>query len=67
MNTIGAAKFREQCLTLLDRLEPEGIIVTKRGKPIARVIPYSDDAPSLIGSLRHKMKISGNIFTTGAE
>jgi hypothetical protein len=29
MTTIGAAKFKEQCLSLLERLTPEGLIITK--------------------------------------
>ena len=40
MNEIGAAKFKEQCLALLDQLDADGLIVTKHGKPVARVIPY---------------------------
>ena len=36
MKTIEAAKFKEQCLTLLDRLDAEGLIVAKHGKPVAR-------------------------------
>ena len=62
---IGAAKFKEQCLALLDQLNPEGLVVTKRGKPIARVIPYDHQCADLIGSLRHKVKVQGDIFATG--
>ncbi|MFQ5381801.1 MAG: type II toxin-antitoxin system Phd/YefM family antitoxin, partial [Dehalococcoidia bacterium] len=40
MNTIGAAKFKEQCLAILDQVGPEGIVITKRGKPVARLLPY---------------------------
>ena len=38
MNEIGAAKFKEQCLALLDQLDADGLIITKHGKPVARVI-----------------------------
>ena len=65
MQTIGAAKFKEQCLALLDRLDAEGLIVTKHGKPVARVVPYNQDCADLIGSLKHKIEIRGDIFTTG--
>lgn len=65
MKTIGAAKFKEQCLALLDRLDAEGLIVTKHGKPVARVVPYDQQWADLIGSLQHKIKIQGDIFTTG--
>ena len=40
MKEIGAAKFKEQCLALLDQLDADGLIITKHGKPVARVIPY---------------------------
>ena len=65
MKTIGATKFKEQCLAILDHLEPDGLIVTKRGKPVARVVPYSDDESDLIGSLREKITVRGDVFTTG--
>ena len=65
MKRIGAAKFREQCLALLDQLDADGLIVTKYGKPVARVLPYDTQGADLIGSLRHKVKIRGDVFTTG--
>ena len=40
METISAAKFKEQCLALMDSVGPEGIIITKRGKPVARLMPF---------------------------
>ena len=67
MKKIGATKFKEQCLALLDSLEPEGLIVTKRGKPVARVIPYNNQDAELIGSLRDKIVVKGDIFTTGVR
>ena len=65
MNTIAAEQFKEQCLALLDRLDAEGLIVTKHGKPIARVVPYGQDCADLIGSLKHKIEIRGEILATG--
>ena len=65
MKSIGAAKFKEQCLALLDRLDADGLVVTKHGKPVARVVPYDNEGAELIGSLRHKMRIKGDVFATG--
>lgn len=65
MKSIGAAKFKEQCLALLDHLDTEGLIVTKHGRPVARVLPFDSQGGELIGSLRHKIKVRGNILTTG--
>ncbi len=63
--TIGAARFKEQCLALLDRLGPDGLVITKRGKPVARVLPFHQDSASLVGSLRDKIEIRGDIMSTG--
>lgn len=67
MVEISASKFKEQCLSLLDHLEPEGILVTKHGKPVARVIPAESDCSSLIGSLKGKIQISGDVLSTGVK
>jgi prevent-host-death family protein len=67
MQTIGAAKFKEQCLALLDQLGRDGHVVTKHGRPAARVLPYERRFQSVIGSLRHKIEIRGNIVSTGGR
>ena len=65
MKEIGAAKFKEQCLALLDELDADGLVITKCGKPIARVVPYDSQGAELIGSLRHKIEVRGDLLTTG--
>ena len=63
--TIGAAQFKEQCLAILDEVGPEGIIVTKHGKPVAKLIPIEADSAELIGSLEGEIEIKGDILSTG--
>ena len=67
MKTIGAAKFKEQCLSLLDRLDAEGLVVTKHGKPVARVVPYDRQWADMIGSLGNKIEVRGDILSTGVR
>ncbi len=67
MKTIDAAEFKEQCLELLDDLDQEGLVVSRRGKPVARLIPFEHQHAELIGSLRHKVKIRGDILSTGFD
>ena len=67
MKTMGAAKFKEQCLALLDRLDAEGLIITKHGKPVARVVPYEREFSEVIGSLRGKIEVRGDIVSTGVR
>ena len=63
--TLGAAKFKERCLALLDNLDPEGLVITKHGRPVARVIPFERQSAELIGSLKGKLEVLGNVFHTG--
>ena len=65
MKTIGAAQFKEKCLALLDEVGPEGIVITKHGKPVAKLIPIEVESASLIGSLREKIAIKGDLLSTG--
>ncbi len=52
---IKASTFKERCLALLDQVARTGvpIIVTKRGRPVAKVVPIDDpqQAP-IVGSVR---------------
>lgn len=65
MLVISASKFKEQCLSLLDHLEPQGLIVTKHGKPIARLLPIESSPASLISSMKGMVKVAGDVFSTG--
>lgn len=67
MKQIGAAQFKQQCLAILDRLSPDGVVITKHGRPIAKVIPIKADSAALIGSLKGKLKVKGNILSTGVR
>lgn len=52
---VPAGRFKAECLALLDDVATTGrsIVVTKRGHPVAEVVPVS--APkSLVGSVRRQ-------------
>jgi prevent-host-death family protein len=63
---IGVGNFKAKCLGLMTLVHEQGneIVITKRGKPIARVIPYSENIPSLSGYLKGSVKIKGDIVRT---
>jgi prevent-host-death family protein len=68
MQRMNATKFKEQCLNVLDHLNPEGLIITKHGKPVARLIPADSVCRELIGSMKDKIRIhGGSILSTGIE
>jgi antitoxin (DNA-binding transcriptional repressor) of toxin-antitoxin stability system len=67
MKRVAAAKFKEQCLSLLDHLDPEGLLITKHGKPVARVLPAERASGDLIGALRGRLRVRGDIQSTGLK
>ena len=67
MKQIAAAKFKAQCLSLLDEVDGEGVVITKRGKPVAKLIPIASESASLIGALQGKVEIKADILSTGLD
>jgi hypothetical protein len=65
MQNLNAPEFRRQCLALLDHLPPEGVLITRREKPIARVMLVCDNNADLIGKLAGKFEVRGDILSTG--
>jgi antitoxin (DNA-binding transcriptional repressor) of toxin-antitoxin stability system len=41
MEDLPITEFRRQCLSLLEHLPPEGLLITKHGKPVAKVTPVA--------------------------
>lgn len=65
MAEIAAGEFKARCLRLLDQVADEGIelIVTKRGRPVAMVVPV-DQPRSLQGSATVLVERDENWFST---
>lgn len=65
--TIPASKFKARCLALLDEIEAthQPIVVTKRGRPVARIVPIEGaESPSLLGSVVEQHDLLGPIDDT---
>ena len=67
VKTISATEFKAKCLQIFDHLGADGIIVEKRGKPIAKVTPIRDDDFEVIGCMKDSLKIYGDIMSTGIK
>ena len=65
MKNLNVSEFRRQCLALLNQLPPEGILITRRGHPIARLTPVREGNADLIGRLAGRFEIRGDILSTG--
>jgi len=69
MARMAAGKFKDQCLKVLDQVAASRtpITITKRGKPVATLVPYfprHHGADSLQGSI---LKERGDPFGTGEK
>jgi prevent-host-death family protein len=61
--TVGASEFKAKCLAILDDVAERGarIVITKRGHPVATVIPVRDAARTLRGTWKGKVRIKGDL------
>lgn len=66
--TVDLSDFLARGLEILDKLGKLGVIITKEGRPVARVTPLAmvDNEP-LIGSMKGQISINGDIFSTGLK
>ena len=65
MKRMNVSDFRQQCLVLLEDVPAEGILITKRGRPVARLLPLCENDWDLIGLLAGRLKVKGDVFSTG--
>jgi prevent-host-death family protein len=63
MKTISAAEFKARCLTLMDDVSStrETIMITKRGKPVAKLVPAGKAQREFIGRLKGVIEIVGEL------
>jgi prevent-host-death family protein len=61
---IPAGEFKAKCLQVLDEVQRlrMPIVITKRGKPVAKLVPLDDQRESFIGSMKGTMEIIGDII-----
>jgi prevent-host-death family protein len=62
---IKASEFKAKCLALLDEVAHTGdrLVITKKGKPVAEVVPHKPLKKNLIGALRGRGEIVGDIIS----
>ena len=60
---VDAAAFKANCLRLMDEVarQRRPIIVTKRGKPVAKLVPVDQEPMDLFGYMAGTARICGDI------
>jgi prevent-host-death family protein len=61
--TIKASEFKAKCLKLMDEVAENGgeIVITKHGRPTARLVAYREKPQTLFGIDRGKLEILGDV------
>jgi prevent-host-death family protein len=63
---VSAAEFKANCLRLMDEVAQQRrpIIITKRGRPVAKLVPVEEQGPiDLFGRMAGTIKICGDIIS----
>jgi prevent-host-death family protein len=63
MKQMRASAFKAQCLKVMNDIQATGepVIVTKRGKPVVKVIPIKPANDDIFGFMADKFDIVGDI------
>jgi prevent-host-death family protein len=63
--TVRASEFKAKCLALMDEVQRTGqsVVITKRGEPVADLVPHRSAKPGARGILKDRLVIIGDIMS----
>ena len=63
MRTMAAGKFKATCLAVMDEVQAkrEPVMITKNGKPVAKMVPMETETDPIFGFYKGKIEILGDI------
>jgi prevent-host-death family protein len=65
MKTIPAGKFKVHCLAIMDEVaaKRQAVVITKRGKPVAKLVPVDKSKDEIFGFLKGKGNVIGDVVS----
>ncbi|HEY6265810.1 MAG TPA: type II toxin-antitoxin system Phd/YefM family antitoxin [Candidatus Acidoferrum sp.] len=65
MKTMAAGAFKANCLAVMDEVQTKRltVVITKRGKPVAKLVPVEPQVDDIFGFLRGKGTITGDVVS----
>jgi len=65
MKTIPAGTFKTKCLAIMDEVQAkrEPVVVTKHGRPVAKLVPVDSDADEIFGFFSGRGSITGDVVS----
>ncbi|MGD0221423.1 MAG: type II toxin-antitoxin system Phd/YefM family antitoxin [Terriglobia bacterium] len=69
MRTMAAGSFKAQCLAVMDEVQAkrETVVITKHGRPVAKLVPADNDTDEIYNFLRGKGAVVGDIISPAIE
>jgi prevent-host-death family protein len=65
--TIPAGAFKARCLAIMDEVaaKRQAVVITKRGKPVAKLVPVEQEKDDIFGFMKGKgtIEIKGDIVS----
>jgi prevent-host-death family protein len=65
MKKMAAGSFKTNCLAVMDevRARHETVVITKHGKPVAKLVPVNTDADEIYNFLAGRGAVNGDIVS----
>ncbi len=69
MRKMAAGKFKALCLQIMDEVElrREPVIITKHGRPVAKLVPVDQESPELFGFMKGSVVSQGDLLAPVGE
>ena len=66
MKKMAAGSFKANCLAVMDEVQAkhETVVITKRGKPVAKLVPLNTETDEIYNFLAGKGTITGDIVSS---
>ena len=63
--TIPAGTFKARCLAIMDEVQAkrQSVVITKRGRPVAKLVPVEEKKDQIFGFLKGKGKVVGDVVS----
>jgi prevent-host-death family protein len=63
MKSMPAGEFKARCLRIMEQVRTtrQPVVITKRGRPVAKLVPVGKDGDDIFGCLKGVFEIVGDI------
>ena len=65
MKKMAAGSFKTNCLAVMDEVQAkrETVVITKHGKPVAKLVPINTDGDEIYNFLAGKGAVTGDVVS----